>query len=538
MTRECSELFNLEGPSLVMKNRKTVQRRGFFSSTFVPLEIQHCAIDLCSGAGGVTTGFKRAGLAILAAVDTDGLARESYAINHPEVRLYSNDLLELRPETLLSDLELSPGDLDILTACVPCQTYSSLNRRREGADDPRERLVDRVADFVEVIRPKSVVMENVPLLLRDQRFKDLVERLRAMSYGIWAGVVNAEDFGVPQRRRRLVLIALRDRNDREVPPLSNEHPALRGFCERKTVRDAFRLLRHARADDPLAVPRRDYPAVVAKRIAAIPRNGGSRGSLPRELQLTCHRGRDNREFTAAGNVYGRMSLDEVAPTLTTRCVTPSCGRYLHPWANRAITLREAACLQSFPVDYEFKGGVTAVEAQIGNAVPPRLAEAVAMVLRELVKPSRLVRAPVATSEMVRKRMRAVKRRDTPAELVLRSALHRQGLRFRVNLRPIRRLRRTADIVFIRAKIAVFVDGCFWHGCPIHQSWPRSNGAWWRQKIQATQRRDAETNRLLTAEGWLVVRVWEHEDLLSAAARIAVAVEMRSGCSSRGSDVLL
>ncbi len=343
------------------------------------------AIDLCSGPGGVTTGYKAAGVKVLAGVDVDTHSRATYETNHPEIDLLPDDLATLAPERLLDLVGLCPKQLDILTACVPCQTFSSLGRRHRRKDDPRNELVGRVGDFTARILPRAVVMENVPFLVKEDRFGALVGQLRDKGYGVWFDVVDAADFGVPQRRKRLVVIAVRGADDDEVPALDSHHPALERFRERRTVRDAFRLLRRRSANDPLSVPRTKYPEIVARRIAAIPRNGGSRTCLPAELELRCH---DSIRTSGACSVYGRMTLDDVAPTLTTRCTTPSCGRFVHPWANRAITLREAACLQTFPVDYEFKGGSMAIQSQIGNAVPPRLAEAIAvLVTSTLEQPS-------------------------------------------------------------------------------------------------------------------------------------------------------
>ncbi len=123
-------------------------------------------------------------------------------------------------------------------------------------------------------------------------------------------------------------------------------------------------------------------------------------------------------------------------------------------------------------------------------------------------------------------MQNTRRRDTPAEMELRAELHRRGLRYRVDFAPIRDLRRRADIVFVGARIAVFCDGCFWHGCPDHRSWPKRNAAWWRAKIDANRARDADTNAQLAAAGWLVVRVWEHEDAVEAASKIETLVRER------------
>jgi DNA mismatch endonuclease, patch repair protein len=123
-------------------------------------------------------------------------------------------------------------------------------------------------------------------------------------------------------------------------------------------------------------------------------------------------------------------------------------------------------------------------------------------------------------------MQSTPRRDTPAEVALRRELHRRGLRYRVDHPPLPGFRRRADIVFTRPKVAVFCDGCYWHGCPDHGTWPKANADWWRQKIEATKRRDADTNARLKAAGWLVVRVWEHENIGEAAAKIEAILDGR------------
>ena len=129
----------------------------------------------------------------------------------------------------------------------------------------------------------------------------------------------------------------------------------------------------------------------------------------------------------------------------------------------------------------------------------------------------------ASSDAVRQRMSRQASHDTQPELLLRRALHRLGLRYRVHLRPARGIRRQADIVFTRAKVAVFVDGCFWHRCPQHGTEPKANAAWWKVKLDRNVDRDRETDQVLTAAGWTVIRVWEHEDLIEAARRVVTAV---------------
>jgi DNA mismatch endonuclease (patch repair protein) len=134
--------------------------------------------------------------------------------------------------------------------------------------------------------------------------------------------------------------------------------------------------------------------------------------------------------------------------------------------------------------------------------------------------------PTPSSPEAQRRMEATGSKDTRAELLVRSALHRMGFRFRVDTRPVAAIRRRADLVFPRARVAVFVDGCFWHGCPQHATWPKANAQFWEKKILTNQRRDADTNKRLAAEGWRVVRIWEHEDPTVAAERVAGIVRSR------------
>ena len=140
------------------------------------------------------------------------------------------------------------------------------------------------------------------------------------------------------------------------------------------------------------------------------------------------------------------------------------------------------------------------------------------------------RPPMTPSSTgVSERMSRVRRRDTAPELELRSELHRRGLRYRVDRRPLKGIPSRADLVFGPAKVAVYVDGCFWHSCPEHGTMPRSNEAFWQEKLARNQARDASVNELLTAEGWTVVRIWEHEEIAPAADRVEAAVRESRGC---------
>ena len=140
--------------------------------------------------------------------------------------------------------------------------------------------------------------------------------------------------------------------------------------------------------------------------------------------------------------------------------------------------------------------------------------------------STLGRHPDSSSAAASNRMKRVRQKGTAKELALRSALHRLGLRFRVQVAPLKEFKRHADIVFTRERVAIFVDGCFWHVCPLHRTVPKANAEWWNAKLEANVRRDEETNAQLRAAGWTVLRFWEHEDFARAAEQIEQIVRAR------------
>lgn len=320
-------------------------------------------VDLFSGAGGLTQGLRDAGYRVLAAVEVDGLAGETYRLNHPRTRLWNDDIRELDPRALLGRVGIRPGELDLLAGCPPCQGFShlrTLNKSRT-VQDARNDLVYDYLRFVEIIRPKAVLLENVPALADDARMDVLVSRLEKLGYPARDGyrVLNAADYGVPQRRQRLVLMVGRD------GPLLMESPATRTA----TVRDAIEHLRPpGKTGDAIHdLPENRSPRI-RKLISRIPHDGGSRSDLGPDEQLACH-----RRTKGFYDVYGRMAWDKPAPTITTGCHNPSRGRFLHPEQDRAITMREAALLQTFPPTYRFSptAGKEAIAAMIGNAIPPR-----------------------------------------------------------------------------------------------------------------------------------------------------------------------
>jgi DNA (cytosine-5)-methyltransferase 1 len=329
------------------------------------------AIDLFAGAGGLTLGLRRARFRVIGAVEIDPLATETYRANCPGVRLWESDIRELSVARVLRELELKPGRLDLLAGCPPCQGFSSLRslNGRHTVSDERNELVFEFERFVRGLRPKAVMLENVPGLATDARLASLTSALEEMGYLTVTKVLDASLFGVPQRRRRMILVGGR----RLAIPLAPEgSPTL-------TVRDAIGDLAPAgTSGDPLHDVGEQRQPHVSRLIARVPRDGGSRSDLGPASQLACHRRCDG-----FSDIYGRMSWDEVAPTITSGCINPSKGRFLHPDENRAITLREAALLQGFPDHYRFslrQGKYKAAE-MIGNALPPEFVKRHALEIR-------------------------------------------------------------------------------------------------------------------------------------------------------------
>ena len=235
---------------------------------------------------------------------------------------------------------------------------TTLNGKRD-MDDPRNDLVFEFLRFVRGLAPRAVMIENVPGLAKDARIHTVCQELMALGYQLPSvGVLDAADYGVPQRRRRMILLTA----------LNATIPFAAPARRKRTVRDALKGLDPCTAGkDPLHTLGEKRSAKVAKLISLIPKNGGSRLDLGERRQLDCHRNCDGFK-----DVYGRMAWDDVAPTITGGCCNPSKGRFLHPSNNRCITLREAALLQTFPPSYFFstRRGKFPLAQMIGNALPP------------------------------------------------------------------------------------------------------------------------------------------------------------------------
>ncbi len=341
-------------------------------------------VDLFAGAGGLSEGFARnTRFKTIAAVEHSPLAAATYAENHPGVEVYEGDISVW--------LRLGVPAADVVVGGPPCQGFSNLGARQ--VRDPRNALWRRYVDALADIEPLYFVMENVADFLRSGQFRDLNRETyksgRLRDYRIEPAVLNAAEFGVPQIRRRAIVIG----SHRDLPPVGIPTGLLAEAPELwATVRSAIGDLDFKIDELDLPSTRTDFggkfisgpfkttelhigrrPTKLSlDRYASIPA-GGNRKDIPDELLAPCWRGHNS----GSGDVMGRMHWDKPSVTIRTEFWKPEKGRYLHPEANRAITHMEAARLQGFPDDYVWYGSKTEIGRQIGNAVPVRLAEGIA-----------------------------------------------------------------------------------------------------------------------------------------------------------------
>ncbi|MCY3734245.1 MAG: DNA cytosine methyltransferase [Chloroflexi bacterium] len=330
------------------------------------------AIDLFCGAGGLTNGLRRAGWDVVAGIDVDAAVGPTYRRNNPGSRFVQADLRLIKNDDV-RDLAQGIHSRELLLAgCAPCQPFSKQRGRRGIRERSDATLLREFARLVAALRPRAVLMENVPGIAAVpgfSAFRRFVRTLRELGYDCDECVLNARDFGVPQHRRRRVLQAIHD-----APVwLPSSSPSGAGDND-LTVRSAIERFPPIEAGEAHPHILNHYAAKLSPlnlaRIKATPTDGGSRRDWHSRLVLECHR----PEGTGFSDVYGRMWWDRAAPTLTSRCNSLSNGRFGHPEQHRAISLREAAALQSFSDDYDFFGSRNAIARWIGNAVPVAFAE--------------------------------------------------------------------------------------------------------------------------------------------------------------------
>lgn len=328
----------------------------------------------------MTCGMKQAGITVLAGLDNDNSCKETYVNNHPGTQFFLADITKVK-RNILFDIGIAMNDNDLVfIGCSPCQHWSIINTDRRKSERSTN-LLTYFQKFVSYYNPGYVVIENVPGIKRyaeKSKLNTFISFLSQRGYSFDDSVINANHYGVPQNRRRYVLIASRVNKHIQLPIPNESGPVVRDVIGHK---NGFKEI------DAGHIDKTDFKhscsglhAISLKRLYLTPKNGGTRKSWSnhKDLQIDAYQGRDQ----CFRDVYGRMFWDKPAPTITTRFNSISNGRFGHPDEDRAISLREGAALQTFPHSYLFcSNSVSTVARLIGNAVPPELARRLALALQ-------------------------------------------------------------------------------------------------------------------------------------------------------------
>jgi DNA (cytosine-5)-methyltransferase 1 len=337
--------------------------------------------DFFAGCGGTSAGLQRAGMTPIVAIDFDKEASATYAENFPAAKAICEDVRYLRPADLAVHFEKVRQVPVLFSACAPCQPFSRQNRQKRD-DDGRLTLLSELHSFIVVFRPELLLIENVPGLQdasegAEGPLPDLLKLLDQLGYSYSKGVLQAQDYGVPQSRRRLIVVASL------FGPISLPDPTHGpGLLPYRTVRDAIGSYPPIGAGEQHAVLANHRASMLSDaNLARIRATGEGRGwkTWEQGLRLDCH-----RSVKGFSDVYGRMAWDRPAPALTTRCISLSNGRFGHPDQDRAISIREAATLQTFDETFSFTGSINGMARQIGNAVPVEMARVVGQALMDHV----------------------------------------------------------------------------------------------------------------------------------------------------------
>lgn len=524
-------------------------------------------VDLFSGVGGMTLGF--CGLdagqpwqfvpRLMA--DNDPEARQVAIRNFPTVPYLLADLHKVSGQEIRNRAGLDRNDtIHVLLGGPPCQGFSYLGKK--ALEDERNALVLDYIRLVKELRPLVAVMENVPLMITSHNgafIQEVFDGLGLLGYSCCADVVVASDYGVPQLRKRAIVIAYRSdlRLAPQLPKRTHERVTAAAMMHNGDGRKRFEesKLPYVSVEEAIG----DLPQLGAGAGEEVlfystpPQNEYQRWAREGSIAIFNHKSRThsakylekisvigeggrNAELppgqrfsdTYWSQAYARLSRHGIAQTLTTCFGNPGSGRFLHYRDLRALTVREGSRLQSFPDRFIFDGPQATMTRHIGNAVPPLLARALSrQVAQDLIaaamdeprpvgRPKRIPR--VETPEQRSRIMREVPSKNTSGEMLFRKSLWQAGIRgFRLHSETVPG---HPDVVFQKQRIAVFIDGCFWHGCPKCYRAPKSNQNYWKMKVSRNRKRDEAVTQLCKKAGWKVLRIWEHEVVRSTKRAIA------------------
>jgi len=352
-------------------------------------------IDLFCGAGGLSEGFRQAGFQVLVGQDYDNRAGETFVATHPEARFISGPIQNVTPQDLLAAAKAKPGEIDVIVGGPPCQGYS-VNNHQRGLEDPRSGLFREYLRIVKGIQPRWLVIENVTgiaSIAGGNIVKEIFDGIESLGYRAEMKVLRAEEFGVPQERRRVIFIATRT----DAPILFPEPTHGHGLKPFVTVWDAISDLPKLKNGDkktPLHYamhPQNDYQALLREANGPLYNHSASKLSLINEERMMhippggswrdipinlLPEGMKKAKRSDHTKRYGRPKKTDLSCTILTKCDV-HWGAYIHPEQNRSFSVREAARLQSFPDYFAFRGSRTEQYVQVGNAVPPLLAKKIA-----------------------------------------------------------------------------------------------------------------------------------------------------------------
>ncbi len=329
------------------------------------------AVDLFCGVGGLTAGLLKSGIQVKAGYDIELACSYAYEFNNKATFIHK-DVAEVTGSEISQ--WYSDGAIRLLAGCAPCQPFSTYNQGKDVTQDKKWPLLYHFARLIKEVQPELVTMENVPDVIKHKVYHDFIQELEDLGYKISAQEIACVDYGVPQTRRRHVVLASKIGDIKFIPPTHKNPVVVREVIENL---EALEAGQRSKIDD-LHVSSK-LNEINLKRIRAS-KPGGTWRDWPNELRADCHKKDSGRNYAA---VYGRMEWDKPAPTMTTLCYGFGNGRFGHPEQDRAISLREAALLQTFPHDYVFNHPnipitMKAIGRMIGNAVPIRLGEVVGL----------------------------------------------------------------------------------------------------------------------------------------------------------------
>lgn len=327
------------------------------------------AVDLFCGAGGLTAGLQKTGIKVKAGYDIEETCRFPFEFNNAATFM-NKDVATVEKDEILS--WYNKGKIRLLAGCAPCQPFSKYNQGKDTSTDKKWPLLYSFARLIRETKPELITMENVPEVVKHQVYHDFVAELKALGYFVWADTIKCVDYGLPQQRRRHVLLAS---SLGEISMIAPTHSPENWV----TVQDVISHLPKLAAGQTCSTDRLHRAMALSetnlKRIQAS-RQGGTWRDWPETLRAECHRKASGATYSA---VYGRMSWDKPSPTMTTLCYGYGNGRFGHPEQDRAISLREAAIFQAFPENYQFCPKdqpikLNTIGKMIGNAVPVTIGE--------------------------------------------------------------------------------------------------------------------------------------------------------------------